>query len=204
MTYYLIEFRFQGRAKKRVKSIILEVKRKFGIRTKRDIPHITLIGPLYCKNERRLITVFEQTCKRYNLMFFKIQGFGSFFWNSVIYFNIEPSEELERFRVDLCNQLKSFCRLNLYDYRDKFYYHATIVKKIGFLKYFRIKNHIAKRPIPKLKQFVIRITLIKNQIILREYDFPQKKSLTRYSAKSRIIYRKTLSLLMDRFKNHNV
>ena len=174
MTHYLIEFRFQGNARKHVKSVILEVKRKFGVRTKRDVPHITLIGPLYCKNERRLVNIFEQTCRRYNLMSFRIKGFDSFFWNRVVYFNIEPSEELEKLRVDLGNQLKSFCRLNLYDYREKFYYHATIIKKAGFLKYFRIKSYIGKKQIPKLKQFVIRITLIKNQIILREYDFLKK------------------------------
>ena len=204
MTYYLIEFRFQGNARKDVKSLILEVKRKFRVRTKRDIHHITLIGPLFCNNERKLVNIFEHTCKKYNLMSFRVKGFCSFFWNRVLYFNIEPSDELEKFRVDLSNQLKSFCKLNVYDYKNKFYYHATIVKKIGFLKYFKIKSYIAKKQVPKLKQFVVRVTLIKNQIILREYDFLQKKSLTRHLAKNRNSYRKTIYLLMKKFKTHNL
>ena len=49
---YLIEFRFQGKAKKRIKQMIREINSKCRIRPPhRPVPHITLAGSFSTKNE---------------------------------------------------------------------------------------------------------------------------------------------------------
>ena len=48
MVHYLIEFRFQGKAKSEIKKLIREVDKKCWIgntRRKKPVPHITLVGP---------------------------------------------------------------------------------------------------------------------------------------------------------------
>ena len=52
MTKYLIEFRFQGNAKQKIRGLIHEVNIKFNITTKKTVPHITLVGPLTTRNEK--------------------------------------------------------------------------------------------------------------------------------------------------------
>ena len=54
MRHYLIEFRFQGKAKKKMKNLIWEIDKKFRLkraRIKRPIPHITLVAPFHTKND---------------------------------------------------------------------------------------------------------------------------------------------------------
>ncbi|VUT27642.1 MAG: hypothetical protein SYNGOMJ08_00189 [Candidatus Syntrophoarchaeum sp. GoM_oil] len=52
IVHYLIEFRFNGKAKSEIKKLVYEINREFGLRTKRTIPHITLVGPFHTKDER--------------------------------------------------------------------------------------------------------------------------------------------------------
>ena len=62
MTHYLIEFRFQGKAKSRLKKLIWEVDKRCRIgnaKKKRPIPHITLVAPFQTRNERKLINDFN-------------------------------------------------------------------------------------------------------------------------------------------------
>ena len=64
MAHYLIEFRFNGKAKYEIKRIVYEINRKFNLRTKRAIPHISLAGPFYTDNEKKLIRDFNQLCSK--------------------------------------------------------------------------------------------------------------------------------------------
>jgi len=52
MVHYLIEFRFHGKAKYEIKKLVYEINRKFRLRTKRAIPHISLAGPFYTNDEK--------------------------------------------------------------------------------------------------------------------------------------------------------
>jgi len=62
MTHYLIEFRFHGSAKYEIKTLIDEINHKFEIKSKRAVPHITLVGPFSTDNEKRLIRDFNHLC----------------------------------------------------------------------------------------------------------------------------------------------
>ena len=197
---YLIEFRFQGSAKQKIKGLIQEVNRKFSITTKKTVPHITLLGPLTTINEKKLIGIFNNTCQNSKLMNFIAKGFATFILNRVVYIDIEPSIELEEFRWALQRKLKSFCRLKPLDYKRKFYFHATIAKHLPIIKFLRIRSYINKKSKNNFKHLVARATLLKNGKILREYDFLLRRPLTRNQALSRKFNLKTAKLIKIRKK----
>ena len=81
MPPYLIEFRFQGYARKYLKRSIFDVARRFhveGVTRRRPVPHITLVGPFETREIKRVIMDVESVAKKYNLVNFKLKGFGYF------------------------------------------------------------------------------------------------------------------------------
>ena len=71
MVHYLIEFRFHGQAKYEIKRLVYEINGRFRLGYKRAIPHITLVGPFYTNDERRLIGDFNRLCTKSSLMNFE-------------------------------------------------------------------------------------------------------------------------------------
>lgn len=56
MPYYLIEFRFSGYVKKYLKELIRIISANFHVRgatTRKVVPHISLIGRLYTRDEKK-------------------------------------------------------------------------------------------------------------------------------------------------------
>lgn len=211
MTHYLIEFRFSGETKKYLKDLIYDVSEKFHVRgaTKRKpVPHITLAGPLFTTNEKRLVKEVTEVVKGYDLVGFALEGFGKFGnWfsgNRVVKVNIKPSKELEEIRLEIAKRLKEFCKLTEYDYEDDFKFHSTIAFKDIEKKFGDIWDYIQKKEPPLMNQYLLRIAILKNQKILCEYDLILKRLLNRSQALNRILFRKTLDVLRKRFENSNV
>ena len=204
MAHYLIEFRFQSaKIKRYLKGMIYDVNKKFHVGKKRHIPHITLVGPLTTNNERKLIADFAKVCSETKLMKFKGNGFGTFDSNKVVYVNIGASERLNEFRIKLIETLRPYCKLQSHDKRkdeDRFGYHSTLAMKLSESEFKRIKNYIHTKPKPNFNQVVMRITLLKDGKILREYDFLQKRLLNRRQALNRHITRNSKELLRRFFE----
>ena len=203
MVHYLIEFRFQGRAKSEIKKLILEVDKRCRIgnaRRKRPVPHITLVAPFQTRNERKLIKDFYDVCSKSPLMKFRIRGFNTFENNRVVYLDINPSENLDRFRLNLSKKLQPYCKLQPTDYERKYYFHSTVAMKLTPQKFSRVKSYIRRKEKPNFNHVVVRATLLKGGKILREYDFLLRRPLVRRLAKDRGVYTKTLDLLKAYFE----
>lgn len=204
MVHYLIEFRFQGKAKSEIKKLIWDVDRKCRIgnaRRKRPVPHITLVAPFQTRNERKLISDFYDVCSKSPLMKFSIKGFNTFETNRVVYLDINPSENLDNFRWELSKRLQPYCKLQPIDYKRKYYFHSTVAMKLTPQKFSQVKSYIHKKEKPNFKHIVVRVTLMKGRKILREYDFIQRKIFNRRLAKSKRVYSQTLDLLKGHFEN---
>lgn len=201
MAGYLIEFRFHGKAKYEIKNLIHDVNRRFRLGIRRAIPHITLAGPLQCSDEKRLIGDFNRLCTNSPLMGFEIEGFGTFENSKVVFVDIKPSEELKKFRWDLANKIKSYCKLRPFDYEGEFAFHSTIAMKLPDDKFSRVKNYISKCEKLHFKHVMVRATLLKGGIILREYDFMLRRPLVRRFAKDKKVYSQTIELLKAHFEN---
>ena len=201
MAHYLIEFRFYGKTKSELKTLIEEVNRKFKIKSKRVVPHITLAGPFCTNNEERLIRDFGRLCSKSPLAIFEIDGFSTFEDSRVVFLNVKPSKELDEFRWNLAQTINSYCDLKPFDFEKKFEFHATIAMKLPEDKFLKIKYYIKKKPKINFKHVMVRATLLKGKFILREYDFFLRRSLTRRLAKDKRVYSQTLELLKAHFEN---
>ncbi len=201
MAHYLIEFRFQSKKiRTYLKGMIYGINRKFGVGKRKHVPHITLVGPLQTTQEKRLISDFARVCSQTELMKFKGNGFGTFDSNRVVFINIVPNERFNKFRVNLSKTLKEYCKLpphNKREDKEKFGYHSTLAMKLDQREFNSIKNYIKTKPAPNFTQIVMRVTLLRNGKILREYDFLQRRLLNRRQALNKHITRRSKTLLKE-------
>ncbi|HUV80663.1 MAG TPA: 2'-5' RNA ligase family protein [Candidatus Bathyarchaeia archaeon] len=197
MPHYLIEFRFHGYAKRYLKRLIFEVARRFhvkGVTRKRPVPHITLAGPFETRDIKRVIRDVESVAKNYNLVNFKLRGFGYFnnLEGKVIYVDIEPSKELEELRWELAKRLMMYVELKEGDKNKKFAFHATIAFKDIDRKFSDIWRYLKSKEIPYINQYLLRITILRNGKILHDFDLMLKRLLNRRAALSNRIWKKTI------------
>jgi calcineurin-like phosphoesterase family protein/2'-5' RNA ligase len=199
MNHYLIEFRFFGKSKTEIRKLIWDVNKRYHIRSRhRPVPHISLVGSFNTTDERRLVNDFKNICKKQGLIHFNVAGFDTFENNRVIFLDIQPDKKMEMFRRELSTTLQPYCRMKPYDLEEKFSFHTTITMKLNPAKFEQVKKYISKKTKSNYKHVLLRATLIKNQIILCEYDFLLKKLLNRREAKNRTI----LSYTFDELKKY--
>ena len=201
MVHYLIEFRFHGKAKYEIKRLVYEINGRFRLGYKRAIPHITLVGPFYTNDERRLIGDFNRLCTKSPLMNFEVDGFSTFENSRVVFLDVKPNKELVEFRWNLSQILQSYCQLNSFDYGRDFAFHATIAMKLSEDKFLSLSDYIKEKPKLNFKYVMVRATLLKGGFILREYDFLLRRPLIRRLAKDKRVYAQTLDLLKSYFEN---
>ncbi len=205
MTHYLIEFRFSGKARDYLENLIYDISEKFqvsGAIRKKPIPHISLAGPLYTDDEKRLVKEVIDIVKKYDMVRFSMDGFGKFsklyFLNRVVYANIDPSKELEEIRRNISKRLEGFCKMQDHDYKDDFDFHATIAFKDINWKFGEIWKYLQKLDPPKIDQILLRVTIIKNRVILCEYDLILRRILNRDQALDKRTKAETLEGLKRR------
>lgn len=204
---YLIEIRIIDRElKSKIKRLEKEIFQKFGIGQQHFVPHISLAGGFETSDERKLIQVFHEICSDNPVMKFRIKGFSVFEEpKRVVFFNINPNEELKQFRYNLTQRLQPFCSLNKYDLhgKDEFAFHSTLSLNMPVGKFAKIQDYLCHKQYDTPEYCATRITIVKNRIILREYDFLQRKLLTREEAKDPHYYRITEDLAKKTCKSEN-
>ena len=179
MTNYLIEFRFFGKAKGKAKKLIWSINRNCYIKPlRRAVPHVTLAGPFYTKQEEKLISDFYKLCKKYEVMKYGVIGFNTFKDNRVVYIDINPSKKLDEFRWELSKTIRPYCLLKSFDLEKKFYFHATVAKKLTHEEFKCVNKYIKNKTKQNYKHIMLRATIIKNNKIMYEYDFLLKKILS--------------------------
>jgi len=209
---YLIEFRFHGYAKKYAREMIFDISKKFhvrGITRKRPVPHITLFGPFSTTDEKRVVSQVKSIGRKYCCVPFSLSGFGYFDnkTDKVIYLDIRASEKLKQLRHELSKELKTITKSKSTQDRknaDKFYFHATIAFKDIDRKFKDIWSYVSNKKPPKINQYLLRITILKNSRILYEYDLIQQKLLNRKQALSRAGLKKTIEMLNKKCGNKAV
>ncbi|MFH1895686.1 MAG: 2'-5' RNA ligase family protein [archaeon] len=197
---YLIEFRFQGYAKKYAKELSADISRKFHVMKvarRGKPPHITLYGPFKTNNEKEVLLKFIKICKSFDLIKFKLKGF-SHIENRVVQLDVEPSEELKELRSQFAKELNPICQSQDWDEPEKdFIFHATLAFRDIEGKFNQIWGYLQSLEKPDIDQYLLRVTLLKNRKILREYDLIQRNNLRRNEALSRQVFLRTVELLKE-------
>jgi hypothetical protein len=198
MTYYLIDIRLMGSVRSQILLLSNHLVEKFNLGDKRVTPHISLAGPFSSDNERQLVKDFTSVCSNQEkIPKYEVGGFGFFDDSRVVYITITPDENLKQFRYQLSLPLASYCSLRNYDRvsADAFRFHCTLAMKLDWLTFQRIKWYFRKQDCIIYRHHPIRATLLRNSKILCEYDFIQKRMLSRAQALSRATQMRDLDIL---------
>ena len=191
---YLVEFRFAGFAKKKIRELAYVLAENFGVRSvvdRRAVPHISIAGPFSTKYEKRLVGVIINAARRHKTARFRLDGFGNF-RKEVVYVKIVPSKELDGMRREIVNNLKEFCHLAEHDYESDWKPHATLAMKDISGKFKDIERFLKSWKIPDMEQQVLRVTILKNSRILCEYDLVEGRLLNRMEALDKDRLRRTI------------
>lgn len=192
---YLIEIRLSGFVKDSMRELKGAISKNFHVSQRKIIPHISLVGPIYTDDEKKLVKEVVKVAKKFELISLKLDGFGHFD-NNVIFVKIKPSDELEKFRIELADKLKGFCNLSEFDLEPDFKYHATIVMHDIYRKFDRISDFLQSWKFPEMKHYVVRISIInERRKILNEYDLMLGKLLSRSQALDKKIFHRTIAEL---------
>jgi len=208
MAGYLIEYRFHGYAKSYARDLIYEISRKFNVKgatRNRAVPHVTLFGPFSARSERQIVSQVVSACKNYEIVPFRVEGFGCFDkpTGKVIYLDIKPSNGLQDLRRDIAKSLVSLAHTTEFDTSYNFSFHATLAFKDINKKFEQIWSYIREnKKAPQIDQHLLRVTIIKNQKIMCEYDLMQKRLLTRGQALSAYQWRRTIELLKSKIDDY--
>lgn len=203
MAVYHIEFRIRGYAKRYAKTLIYDVGNKFrvrGVTRKHVVPHISLYGPFITRRQREVVAEVAKVCSRYRLVPFAFRGFNYFdnSKNKVIYLDIVPSEALVNLRFELAKSLLPITySKSVEDKKTKadFKFHSTIAFKDIDTKFRDIWTYMNRKERPNLKQYLLRVTIIKNGKILYEYDLLQQRLLSRMQSLDKRIFAETIRRL---------
>jgi hypothetical protein len=136
-----IEFRLRGYARQYalwVKMRISQEAKKLKLKNslKKDhVSHVTLFGPARTSHFPQVMNDIEKVCKHYTLVPFSFGGFDGFLNKDAnyLYFCIQPSHDLEQFRLMLSKQLIQFHDMvsstcTPFDKSSKFKFHSTVGK----------------------------------------------------------------------------
>jgi 2'-5' RNA ligase len=198
MTHYLIDIRLMGPVKHQIYTLSDHLQEKFNLGNKLVIPHITLAGPFSTDNEERLVEDFARICtSQTEIPKYEVGGYGFFDDTRVVFVTITPDETLKQFRYQLARAISPYCSLRNYDLdsADAFRFHATLAMKLDWLTFQRIKWYFRKQERVIYRHHPIRVTLLRNSRIIGEYDFIQKRMLTRAQALSRATMMRDFDIL---------
>ncbi|WP_292368379.1 2'-5' RNA ligase family protein [Methanoregula sp. UBA64] len=188
MTRYLIDIRQMGATKRQISTLSRELQDTFCLGTMLVVPHITLAGPFSTDDGERLVRDFAEICSRQEAApHYEVGGYGFFEKTRVVFVEITPDEALRQFRYRLMQAIAPYCTLREYDLvsAEEFRFHSTLAMKLDLLTFLRIKWHFRNQEPVSPRYHPIRVTLLKNSRIICEYDFSQRRMLTRAQAESR-------------------
>jgi hypothetical protein len=177
-----------GSVKGQIRKLSNQLQEKFKLGNKRVIPHITLAGPFFTHNEKKLIEDFTGVCSNQKkIPKYEVGGYGFFDDTRVVFVTITPDETLKQFRYQLFLAISPYCTLRNYDLDsvNEFKFHATLAMKLDWLTFQRIKWYFRGQESVIYRHHPIRATLLRNSKILCEYDFIQGRMLSRAQALSK-------------------
>ncbi len=124
---------------------------------------------------------------------FIVKGFSYFNKeHKVIYLDVNPSAELEKLRRELAQRLSKISDSQPWDDKKQFQFHSTVAFRDIDRKFPKIWEYIKEKEEPNIKQHLLRITILKGNRILYEYDLILQKLLNRRQALSRYWLNKTI------------
>lgn len=184
MAKYLVEIRFGKPLKPELRTIIDRIANKFDERELVDshyVPHISLFGPFHTNEERIALARLRDVCAQYDAVPYAVRGFEHFD-NETIYADIHSSDELRDLRQRIYSELNPITRTKEYDHDSWFKFHATVARNVRSSNFRDIWQYVNLEEEIDHETYVKRVSLIKNNNIVKEYSVPQGRFLNSNAA----------------------
>jgi 2'-5' RNA ligase len=199
MDKYHIGTRLRGEPKDYIKSMILQTSRRYANPEiyKKIVPHMTFIRPFTTSDEKELIGRFNNTLSNFTEVpiFYKIIGLDLFEEpERILYASVLPNKGINNIIKNLEDNLEDKIEY-LYEKasspkdKDEINLHFTIAKNIPKNHFLKIRNYLNSRVFAPMELPLQRVYLLKNDLILREYDFALKKNFDRWNALDPLIFK---------------
>jgi len=203
---YLTEVRTGGEVKQRLREITYDVANEFGVRgaiDPRPVPHITLFGPYNTDEGLRAKRIVKDVLSDYDIVPYRIDGFGRFKRNKVIYANVIPSPELRDLRRELSRRLRPIS-YNHQSYDSNYFYdfHITIAYKDVTDEFDDIWDYVNNEYELRFDEYATRVTSLRRRDMMWEYDLLQDRELRPDEATSSESWEKTIEKL-NQLKSSN-
>lgn len=204
---YLIEIRTGGRVKERLREITYDVADRFDVRgavDPRPVPHITLFGPYNTDAGLDAKRIVQDTLSDYDIVPYRIDGFGRFAETKVIYANVIPSPELRALRRELSRSLRPIS-YNYPPYDEQYFYdfHITIAFKDVTNEFEDIWTYVNDVYEIQFDTYATRVTGLRRRDMMWEYDLLQDRELRPDEATSAESWQRTSQLLNTRQSPHD-
>lgn len=143
-------------------------------------PHITLVRPFFTDNLREVQKKLVNYCEVFDPIPFYLEGFGTFKNEETVHYIHVKSKKLLGFNNGLEKVISPFVNFdtNLNPGGEKIL-HAKIYSKKEF------------ESIPKMNQYMLWVTLLKNNNIIFSYDFVNKRILSRDESLNKELWNET-------------
>lgn len=191
---YLLEYRYSGYPRKYILDRYFELKRAYRITHPKYhyVPHITIAGPINTSNERKLIQQIKEIIFK-NAHHFHEPGnlvetrkyitFETNVGSHVLAIEIKPPKSLVNLKNEIETQLNADASFQCQVYK-KVIWHTTLwnMKKNNAYENkdkFRQVWRNLDNSLQEMKFILDRITLIKNGLILKEFDLVDLNILSR-------------------------
>jgi len=198
----LVEIRTSGQTKSELRTLINDVETEFPVGGSRGhvVPHVPLFGR-YDTNQssavkQSLVDVFSG----FDVVPYTISGFGTF-ENETVYADIVPSLELVSLRRQISRTLQSVTfSYPAHDSGNSFRFHIPIIRgdRLDDADTTAVLHYLGEQYDPDIDEYATRITNLRGNEMLWEYDLLQEQMLEYAEATSRESWRRTEALLDER------
>lgn len=197
----LIEIRFGGEIKRRLRDIIQDIANRFDARElvrAHYVPHISLYGPFRTDRNKVVLARLRDVCDQYDLVPFRLGGFDHF-ERRTIYADVHSSYSLRQLRYELSCELRDVTYDEQdYDHDRWCQFHSTVARDISE-QFEDIWEYVNSEYDIHSEGYAERIALIQNGNIVKEYSVPQGRFLSQAAATSKPAWKRDATLV-ERYK----
>lgn len=199
---YLVEIRTGGQTKSTLRNLVSGVETEFAVDGPRQhvVPHVPLFGRYDTDQGPAVKRSLVDVLSTFDVVPYRIAGFGAF-EDGTVYVDVTPSIELVSLRHRVSENLQSVTvGYPPHDAGGHFEFHIPVIEgdRIRETDSAAVLEYLRERSDPHIDEYATRVTSLRGDEMLWEYDLLQDRVLDPDEATSRASWRRTESLLDER------
>lgn len=201
---FYVEVRTGGDTKSELRTIINDVADEFSVTELSEahvVPHVPLFGPYDTARGSEVKRQLIETLSDFDVVPYRIAGFDTFHNEQRVDITVVPSIELVSLRKQIGEVLQPLTKnYPAWDEDLKLEFRIPVVdsSQLATGNVTAVLEYLESRFDPTFDEYATRVTSLRNEKILWEYDLLQDRVLEQNEATSATAWRRTEELLDER------